>query len=242
MVIPVAFLSFLAFMNPFSAAQEPPAKGFEVKPDVWQRYLGEYMVSGKEYVSVFKFSQQAEDGSLFFFDSDSGRTGPLEAVSEREFVGAGPGAGADSPAGEIRMIFLKNGAGETDRMILKRGGRPDGEARRDFGFTEVPVTFPSDGVTIAGSLRLPPAPGRHPAVVYAHGSGPGTGNQISLLAHFFLHMGIAVLGYDKRGVGASTGDWRRIDFPELASDALAAVRYLRSRPDIDPQKDRKSVV
>jgi dipeptidyl aminopeptidase/acylaminoacyl peptidase len=236
MVIPVAFLSFLAFMNPFSAAQEPPAKGFEVKPDVWQRYLGEYMVSGKEYVSVFKFSQQAEDGSLFFFDSDSGRTGPLEAVSEREFVGAGPGAGADSPAGEIRMIFLKNGAGETDRMILKRGGRPDGEARRDFGFTEVPVTFPSDGVTIAGSLRLPPAPGRHPAVVYAHGSGPGTGNQISLLAHFFLHRGIAVLGYDKRGVGASTGDWRRIDFPELASDALAAVRYLRSRPDIDPQK------
>ena len=47
---------------------------------------------------------------------------------------------------------------------------------------------------------------------------------------------MAVLGYDKRGVGQSGGDWRKIDFPELASDALAAVGFLRSRTDIDPQK------
>jgi dipeptidyl aminopeptidase/acylaminoacyl peptidase len=98
------------------------------------------------------------------------------------------------------------------------------------------VTFGSGDAMIAGSLRMPATPGRHPAVVYVHGSGPGTRNQISLLAHFFLHRGIAVLGYDKRGVGRSTGDWRRIDFPELASDALAAVNFLRGRPDIDPQR------
>jgi dipeptidyl aminopeptidase/acylaminoacyl peptidase len=236
MIIRVIFSIFLASMDPLSAAQEPPGKGFEVKPEVWQRYLGEYMVSGKEYVSVFKFSQQAEPGSLFFFDSETGRTGPLEALSEAEFMSAAVSAGADRPAGEIRMIFLKNSAGDTDRLLLKRGGRPDCEARKDFGFTEVPMTFASGDIRLAGSLRLPPPPGRHPAVVYAHGSGPGTRDQISLLAHFFLHRGIAVLGYDKRGIGGSTGDWRRIDFPELAADALAAVHYLGSRPDIDPQK------
>jgi hypothetical protein len=220
----------------FLFAQEPPAKGFELKPDVWQRYLGEYIYSGKEYVSVFKFSQQAEDGSLFFFDSETGRTGPLQAVFETEFTSAGPGAGVDNPAGEIRITFLKDEAGNADRLMLKRTGRPDIEAGKDFGFAETPVTFASGNITLAGSLRLPATSGRHPAVVYAHGSGPGTRDQLSLLAHFFLHRGIAVLGYDKRGVGRSGGDWRKIDFPELASDALAAVRFLRSRPDIDPQK------
>jgi dipeptidyl aminopeptidase/acylaminoacyl peptidase len=227
---------FLAVMNALPPAQEPPAKGLELKPDVWQRYLGEYIYGGKEYVSVFKFSQQAEDGSLFFFDSETGRTGPLQAVSETEFTAGGPGGGAEKQAGEIRIAFLKNKAGNADRLMLKRNGRPDIEAGKDFGFTEVPVTFASGDVTLAGSLRLPPTPGRHPAVVYVHGSGPGTRNQISLLAHFFLHRGIAVLGYDKRGVGQSGGDWRKIDFPELASDALAAVRFLRNRPEIDPQK------
>ena len=236
MVSQVIFPLFLAVMNPFSAAQEPPAKGFEVKPEVWQRYLGEYMVSGREYVSVFKFSQQAEDGSLFFFDSETGRTGPLEAVSETEFVAGGYGGSGNGQAGETRVVFSRNEAGAADRLVLKRGGRPDCEARKDFGFTEGPVTFASGDISLAGILRLPPTPGPHPAVVYAHGSGPGTRNQVSLLAHFFLHKGIAVFGYDKRGIGGSTGDWRRIDFPELASDALAAVRYLRSRPDINPQK------
>jgi len=236
MLIPIVIPIILTLFNAFPAAQEPPVKGFDIKPEVWQPYLGEYKYGGKEYLSVFKFSQQAEDGSLFFFDSETGRTGPLRAVSETEFTAAGPAAGADNPASEIRITFLRNDAGAADRLMLKRTGRPDIEAGRDSGFTEVPVTFTSGVITLAGSLRLPSTSGRHPAVVYAHGSGPGTRNQVSLLAHFFLHRGFAVLGYDKRGIGGSTGDWRRIDFPELAADALAAVRYLRSRPDIDPQK------
>jgi len=236
MVIHFIFSFFLAVMNVLPFAQEPPAKGFELKPEVWQRYLGEYLFGANQYVSVFKFSQQAEEGSLFFFDSETGRAGPLKPVSETEFIAGGAGAGTDKQAGETRIIFLKNNAGETERLILKRDGRPDIEGKRAKVFTEEQVTFPSGDVTLAGSLRVPVSPGRHPAVVYAHGSGPGTRNQISLLAHFFLHRGFAVLGYDKRGVGGSTGDWRRIDFPELASDALAAVSFLRGRPDIDPNK------
>jgi uncharacterized protein len=235
-MVSLIVLSLFLALSGLPFAQEPPAKGLELKPDVWQRYLGEYRYDAKEYVSVFKFSQQAEDGNLFFFDAETGRTGPLQAVSETEFVAGGIGAETENPADEIRITFLKNNSGDTDRLALKRSGRPDIEAGKDFGFTEVPVTFTSGDVTLAGSLRLPPTPGRHPAVVYVHGSGPGTRDQISLLAHFFLHRGIAVLGYDKRGIGGSTGDWRKIDFPELASDALAAVRYLKTRAEIDPRK------
>src|SRR5690606_38123301 len=49
---------------------------------------------------------------------------------------------------------------------------------------------------------------------------------------FFAGRGFAVLAYDKRGVGASTGDWRTASVHDLAGDALTAVVYLRARPDI----------
>jgi dipeptidyl aminopeptidase/acylaminoacyl peptidase len=214
----------------------PPTKSFELKPEVWEKYLGEYLYGGNHYVSVFKFSQQAEDGALFFFDSETGRIGALRAVSETEFDSGSSGSETAVSTDDNRITFFKNSTGGADRLILKGSGRPEVEAKRAQVFTEEQVTFASGGATLAGSLRLPATPGRHPAVVYVHGSGPGTRNQISLLAHFFLHRGIAVLGYDKRGVGRSTGDWRRIDFPELASDALAAVNFLRGRPDIDPKR------
>jgi hypothetical protein len=47
---------------------------------------------------------------------------------------------------------------------------------------------------------------------------------------------MAVLGYDKRGVGGSTGDWRTESFDDLASDAIAAIELLKTRRDIDPSQ------
>src|SRR5436190_15289675 len=52
-------------------------------------------------------------------------------------------------------------------------------------------------------------------------------------ARFLIRHGIAVLGYDKRGVGESTGDWNTATFEDLAGDAVAAVGYLKTRRDID---------
>jgi pimeloyl-ACP methyl ester carboxylesterase len=45
---------------------------------------------------------------------------------------------------------------------------------------------------------------------------------------------MAVLGYDKRGVGGSAGDWNTASFDDLAADAVAAFEYLKTRSDIDP--------
>ena len=45
--------------------------------------------------------------------------------------------------------------------------------------------------------------------------------------------GIAVLGYDKRGVGGSTGDWNTALFEDLAGDVVSAFGYLKTRSDID---------
>jgi hypothetical protein len=53
-------------------------------------------------------------------------------------------------------------------------------------------------------------------------------------ARFLIRHGIAVLGYDKRGVGESTGDWNAATYEDLADDVVAAIAYLKTRPDIDP--------
>ncbi|HEV2473224.1 MAG TPA: alpha/beta hydrolase, partial [Chthonomonadales bacterium] len=48
--------------------------------------------------------------------------------------------------------------------------------------------------------------------------------------------GIAVLRYDKRGVGQSTGDYAGATTEDFAADALSGVRYLKSRKEIDARR------
>jgi len=48
--------------------------------------------------------------------------------------------------------------------------------------------------------------------------------------------GFVVFGYDKRGVGASTGDWNLATLEDLAGDVIAAFDYLKTRRDIEPRQ------
>jgi pimeloyl-ACP methyl ester carboxylesterase len=42
--------------------------------------------------------------------------------------------------------------------------------------------------------------------------------------------------YDKRGVGSSTGDWKSETFDERAKDVASMMKFLQSRPEIDPDR------
>jgi hypothetical protein len=97
------------------------------------------------------------------------------------------------------------------------------------------VYFLNENIRLVGELYLPTNPGPHPTVIFTHGSG-GAGRDNSryqLEATYFAEQGIASLVFDKRGYGESGGDWRTATFEDLASDAIAAVDYLKSRKDID---------
>ena len=88
---------------------------------------------------------------------------------------------------------------------------------------------------LAGSLYKPQSEQPTPAVVFVHGAGPAVRSDgYQELARHFAQRGVAALIYDKRGCGASTGDWTRAGLYDLAVDALAWVRMLRGRPDINP--------
>jgi pimeloyl-ACP methyl ester carboxylesterase len=107
---------------------------------------------------------------------------------------------------------------------------------------EVDMTATADdGLPLVGTLTLPAGPGPHPAVLLLHGSGrldrdANTGRlRMELgppLAAALAKDGIATLRYDRRGVGATSGDWRATGFADNRRDAAAALRALAGRPDI----------
>src|SRR6185295_6439624 len=79
-----------------------------------------------------------------------------------------------------------------------------------------------------------------PAVVIGHGSGAqsrhGFYARIRFMADAYARRGIAVLAYDKQGVGDSKGDWETEGLDALAEDVAAGLRFLKSRPEIDAKR------
>ncbi len=57
-----------------------------------------------------------------------------------------------------------------------------------------------------------------------------------VLADALTRRGIAVLRYDDRGVGKSTGSFSGATTFDFAEDALAGLRFLQKQKDIDPKK------
>src|SRR5262249_55498938 len=98
---------------------------------------------------------------------------------------------------------------------------------------EEAVVFHNGAVRLAGTLLLPRTDKPVPAVVFVHGAAYHDREDNREEAEFFARRGIAALIYDKRGCGASTGDWTAASQFDLAEDALAAIRLLKGRPEID---------
>jgi cephalosporin-C deacetylase-like acetyl esterase len=116
------------------------------------------------------------------------------------------------------------------------------------------VKFKNGDVTLAGTLLLPRRhDGPYPAAVVVHGSGPMPRWAYWLNAMRLVPEGMAVLIYDKRGTGRSTGEnpqdlvfdkaTGELDVANaksmldiLAGDALAAVTWIASHNKIDSSR------
>jgi uncharacterized protein len=97
------------------------------------------------------------------------------------------------------------------------------------------ITFAGSGVTLAGSLTVPDLGAPAPGVVMVGGSGPSdrdNGTHFPAIRAHLVDAGMAVLSYDKRGVGGSSGDWRDSTVDDLAADAAEALDFLRAQPGV----------
>ena len=117
-------------------------------------------------------------------------------------------------------------------------GEPQPATRLDLKSEIVHFTS-QDGTNLTGLLTLPATSGATPAIMSLHGSEPGTKDNFGSqqMSAFMASHGIAVLTYDKRGVGDSEGTYveaaseKNLDL--IAQDAIAGVEYLKSRPEVE---------
>lgn len=108
------------------------------------------------------------------------------------------------------------------------------------GATVMDGMFPGTDASLHYRLDLPAGPGPFPAVVIGHGSGMATLAEGAAFVPMFNRAGFAVLRYDKRGVGQSTGIYRGLgvansdtQVDELAGDMVAGVTFLRTLREIN---------
>ena len=104
--------------------------------------------------------------------------------------------------------------------------RFDDRAGRRVPLVARDVRFRSDGVELAGRLVLPPGNARVPVVVLLHGSEHDSALAFDSLQRRFPGEGIGAFVYDKRGTGASGGQYTQ-DFEQLARDAVSALATAR---------------
>jgi pimeloyl-ACP methyl ester carboxylesterase len=207
------------------------------------RYCGLYRLSANHSVGIDRFTTDGGEALLLLADHLTGVVRSLRADDSggfslrRGFDPASPSVGTarfdKDDRGRILAVRLQQREGEREQTARNTASR------------DIDITFNQGDARLAGTLIVPEGPGPHPSIVLLHGSGPLTRYSFGPYPRFFSGLGLAVLMYDKRGTGDSTG--LRLDastgrpeitppgfYPEaLAADATAAFRFLQSRPEID---------
>jgi uncharacterized protein len=219
----------VALLGTIVGLQRPAIR--DLDEQVLREYAGVYQWGPDAFVYLQTWTEINPGVQLVAFD-ESGDVRTLFPIDRDRFV-AGPGLGIRSPV-ESRVEFSRDEAGRIAALTwLREGGAPRTARRAEIERHE-DVHFQNGDVRLSGTLFSTTATrDRHPAIVLVHGSGPATREQILPFARPLIRHGMAVLTYDKRGVGGSTGDWKAASFGDLASDAAAAFEYLKTRDDID---------
>ncbi len=176
---------------------------------------------------------------LFMRNSCTGEWRGLNRVSGREWT-----AGDRVRSDVALQTVVFPGVGRPDNLVLREGDRALTAMREDAYRTEEISFRSADGTELSGTIYVPTAApnrgARYPATVMLHGSGPqdrdGYASIIAVMADELAANGRIALAYDKRGSGQSTGDGDRAGFDTLAEDALAGVRALAEREDVDPAR------
>ena len=146
--------------------------------------------------------------------------------------------GSWAQGGTVPLSFTRVVAPEAAKV--SRRPQEEAIAGQVSPFPSVEVRFRNGDVTLAGTFSKPKGEGPFPAVVLIGGTGAnnrdeeGFGHkEFVVLADALNRAGIAVLRYDKRGVGASSGQYEFSTTADFAEDGAAAVALLASRSDVD---------
>lgn len=136
-------------------------------------------------------------------------------------------------------LNLEKGEKETQQMARPQDPQPP----FNYHIEEVAFVNEKEGNTLVGTLTIPKGEGPFPAMVLVSGSGQQDRDEelmnhrpFWVIADYCALHGIAVLRYDDRGIGGSTGEVENATSLDFSYDAEAAFDYLRSRKEINASK------
>jgi hypothetical protein len=140
--------------------------------------------------------------------------------------------------------------GMTFPLNLEKGSKEAKQVRPqdpqppfNYRIEEVSFTNEKEGNTLTGTLTIPKGKGPFPAMVLVSGSGQQNRDEelmnhrpFWVIADYCARHGIAVLRYDDRGMGGSTGEMENATSLDFSYDAEAAFDYLRKQKHIDASR------
>jgi pimeloyl-ACP methyl ester carboxylesterase len=246
------------FFASIASAQTPSKQTAEDPVESWVGTLDVGPMKLRLRLDVQRDENGQLAGTLISVDQGNASI-PLDAISvsdqemsfESKMLKASYTGTLNEAADEVTGTFTQ--LGRDLPLTLKTGvdlaelepERPQ-HPKEPFPYKTEDVTFENENaekVTLAGTLTLPDGQGPFPAVVLVTGSGPQDRDE-SLMGHkpflviadHLTRNGIAVLRFDDRGFGKSTGSFLTATTADFAADTEAGIKYLAGRDEIDENR------
>jgi uncharacterized protein len=213
-----------------------PSLASTTAADSFEGYPGNYRGPHEQIIGIDRFAMDNGQTTLLYSEYDSGHVRRMYSDGKGQFT-IGLAFGIEQPA-EATIIFVKDTIGTVIGLRLKTTDDKEQFCAK-IPVDQQEISFRSADATLAGTLLIPSGPGPHPAVILLHGSGPLTRYSFGPYPHFFTSLGLAVLIYDKRGSGASSGPFmtEASYYPnDFTNDAVAAFQFLQGRKEIDSKE------
>ena len=144
--------------------------------------------------------------------------------------------------GEFDLNFKKTT--NPKYKVRKKPRRPQ-TPKPPFPYEAVEFNFENktDKVSLSGTLTLPKGDAPFPVAILVSGSGPQDRDEtlfghkpFLVIADHLTRNGFAVLRYDERGVGKSTGTYNTATSLDLSRDTIASIEALKLDKRIDPER------
>jgi dienelactone hydrolase len=221
---------------------------FSETKDSLTALLGTYQIESGESLLINLAPEYSSSG-LYFFGQElmvthfgTGAIRALYPIATDTFL-VGSARAIGYPFKE-QITFQRDSNGNVTGLTWQTrnpdtGELGDSQSATRLNLKSEVVHFTSeDGTNLTGLLTLPATSGPYPAIMSLHGSEPGTKDNFGSqqMSAFMASHGIAILTYDKRGVGESEGSYveaateRNLNL--IAQDAIAGVEYLKARPEV----------